>query len=106
MDQQVTSRSATQSEGNSSTIGREMRVSPAFTLGENAYVETLLAGLDAYPAYYAHMGPANAAGPSGLDLCPPRLAEAAEIRRRVEAGEWVVDLRAHRPLRPGTWPAR
>ena len=24
----------------------------------------LLAGLDAYPAYYAHMDPANAAGPA------------------------------------------
>ena len=94
--------SATQSEGSSSTIGREMRVNPALTLGEDAYVETLLAGLDAYPAYYAHMGPANAAGPSRPDLSPPRHAEAAEIRRRVEAGEWVVDLRARRAFVAGT----
>jgi hydroxyacylglutathione hydrolase len=46
-----------------STIGRERRVNPALTLDEQRYVSELLAGLDAYPAYYAHMGPANAAGP-------------------------------------------
>ena len=42
----------------------ERQFNPALTLGEKEYVETLLAGLDAYPAYYAHMGPANAAGPA------------------------------------------
>ena len=31
-------------------------------------------------------------GPAGSDLSPPR-ADAAEVRRRIEAGEWVVDLR-------------
>jgi rhodanese-related sulfurtransferase len=56
-------------------------------------VESLLAGLDAWPAYYAHMAPANLAGPGGPDLSPPRRADAAELRRRIEAGEWVVDLR-------------
>jgi len=93
--------SATQSEGTSSTIGREMRVNPVLRLGEEQYVRELLAGLDAFPAYYAHMGPANAAGPAGPDLSPPRLVEAAEIRRRVEAGEWVVDLRARRAFAAG-----
>jgi len=93
--------SATQSEGTSSTIGREMRVNSALRLGEEQYVRELLAGLDAFPAYYAHMGPANAAGPSAPDLSPPRRAEAAEIRRRVEAGQWVVDLRARRAFAAG-----
>jgi hydroxyacylglutathione hydrolase len=93
--------SATQSAGTSSTIGREIRVNPVLRLGEEQYVRELLAGLDAFPAYYAHMGPANAAGPAGPDLSPPRRAEAAEIRRRVEAGEWVVDLRARRAFASG-----
>ena len=88
--------SATQAEGNSSTIGRERRVNPVLTMDEDRYVTELLAGLDAYPAYYAHMGPANAAGPSGADLSAPRRADAAELRRRIDAGEWVVDLRARR----------
>ena len=93
--------SATQSEGSSSTIGQERRVNPALMLDEDRYVRELLAGLDAYPAYYAHMGPANAAGPSGADLSPPRRADAAELRRRIEAGEWVVDLRARRAFATG-----
>ena len=33
-------------------------------LDEDSYVAQTLAGLDAYPAYYAHIGPANAAGRS------------------------------------------
>jgi len=56
-------------------------------------VESLVAGLDAWPAYYARMAPANLAGPAAPDLSPPRPADAAELRRRIEAGEWVVDLR-------------
>ena len=85
--------SATQSSATSSTIGREKLANPVLTLDERAYVESLLAGLDAWPAYYAHMAPANLAGPAGPDLSPPRPADAAELRRRIEAGEWVVDLR-------------
>jgi glyoxylase-like metal-dependent hydrolase (beta-lactamase superfamily II)/rhodanese-related sulfurtransferase len=93
--------SATQAQGNSSTIGTERTVNPVLTLDEDSYVAQTLAGLDAYPAYYAHMGPANAAGPAGPDLTPPRRAEAAELRRRIEAGEWVVDLRARRAFAAG-----
>jgi glyoxylase-like metal-dependent hydrolase (beta-lactamase superfamily II)/rhodanese-related sulfurtransferase len=93
--------SATQSEGSSSTIGRERRANPALILAEDRYVSELLAGLDAYPAYYAHMGPANAAGPPGPDLSAPRRADAAELRRRIGAGEWVVDLRARRAFAAG-----
>ncbi len=86
--------SATPAIGGSSTIGDEKRVNPALTKSETEYVEELIAGLDVYPAYYAHMGKANLAGPAGPDLSPPRRAEAAELRRRIDAGEWVVDLRS------------
>jgi hydroxyacylglutathione hydrolase len=84
-----------------STIGRERRVNPALTLDEQRYVRELLAGLDAYPAYYAHMAPANAVGPVDPDLSLPHRAEADELRRRIEAGEWVVDLRARRAFAAG-----
>jgi hydroxyacylglutathione hydrolase len=93
--------SATQSESGSSTIGREQRVNPVLVLAEDRYVSELLAGLDAYPAYYAHMGPANAAGPAGPDLSPPHRADATALRRRIEAGEWVVDLRGRRAFAAG-----
>lgn len=86
--------SATQAVGSASTIGQERRANPVLVLGEQAYVDSLLAGLDAYPAYYAHMGPENAAGPGGADLSPLRAADTAELLRRIQAGEWAADLRA------------
>jgi hydroxyacylglutathione hydrolase len=84
---------ATQAAAQSSTIGQEKLANHALTLDEEAYVEALLGGLDAWPAYYAQMGPANLSGAAAPDLTPPRLASAAQLRRLIDAGEWVVDLR-------------
>jgi glyoxylase-like metal-dependent hydrolase (beta-lactamase superfamily II)/rhodanese-related sulfurtransferase len=84
---------ATQSEATSSTIGDERRANPVLTQDEATYVEELVGALGAFPAYYAHMGPANAAGPTAPDLSPAAPADPAELRRRLEAGEWLVDLR-------------
>ena len=81
--------------GTASTIGQEQRANPALTADEQRYVEELLAGLDACPAYYAHMAPANAAGPQSAGSVPARReADPSELRRRIAAGEWVVDLRS------------
>lgn len=96
--------SATQSESTSSTIGQERRSNPVLTQDEETYVRDLLAGLSEWPAYYAHMGPANAAGPSAPDLSPVSSADAAELRRRIEAGEWVVDLRNRTAFAAGHTP--
>ncbi len=93
--------SATQSEASQSTIGQEKASNPALTKDEQAYVEELLAGLDDYPAYYAHMGPANSEGPGAPDLSAPEQADPAELRRRIEAGEWVVDLRTRSAFAAG-----
>lgn len=96
--------SATQSEATSSTIGDELRSNPVLTLDEEAWVDELLAGLDAWPAYYAHMGPGNTAGPGAPDLSAPDLADPTELRRRIEAGEWVVDLRNRTAFAAGHSP--
>lgn len=85
--------SATQSDGTSSTIGQERATNPALTTDLERYVQELLDGLDAFPAYYAHMGAANSHDPGAVDLSPPATADSAELRRRIDAGEWVVDLR-------------
>ncbi|MGW0765606.1 MBL fold metallo-hydrolase [Streptomyces sp. NPDC002676] len=85
--------SSSQAEGHASTIGRERRTNDALTKDMDTFVAELLAGLDDVPAYYAHMAPANAAGPAPLDLTPPKPADAEEIAARLTAGEWVVDLR-------------
>ena len=81
--------SATQAQSLSSTIGWEKRVNPVLTLDQR-YVEALLAGLDAWPAYYAHMAPANLAGPAG-PTCPRRAGRtrpscAGDQGRRVGGG--------------------
>jgi rhodanese-related sulfurtransferase len=96
--------SATQSESTSSTIGQERHSNPALTKDEQAYVDEILAGLDAFPAYYAHMGPANAQGPSGADLSAPKSADKEELRQRLEAGEWLVDLRSRTAFAAGHAP--
>jgi glyoxylase-like metal-dependent hydrolase (beta-lactamase superfamily II)/rhodanese-related sulfurtransferase len=85
--------SATQSDATASTIGAEKHTNPVLTQAEQQFVDELLAGLDAWPAYYAHMGPANSAGPQAADLSAPERADAEQLRKRLADGEWVVDLR-------------
>ena len=93
--------SATQSEATASTIGDEKTSNPALTQDEATYVEQLLAALDDFPAYYARMGPANSAGPGAPDLSAPEIADPAELRRRIDGGEWVVDLRTRSAFAAG-----
>lgn len=89
--------SATKTTGNASTIGEERKQNLALTIDdEEQFVAQLLAGLNAYPRYYVHMGGLNAAGPASADLAPPRQVDPAALRERVAAGEWVVDLRQRR----------
>jgi hydroxyacylglutathione hydrolase len=95
---------ATPTSGTSSTVGEQAKVNPALTQDEQAFVDQLIAGLGAYPAYYAHMGPINAAGPDPVDLSTPRAVDAAELATRLEAGEWVVDLRARTAFAAGHLP--
>lgn len=85
--------SATPTTGTESTIEQQRTQNPALTQGEEEFVSTLLAGLDAYPSYYSKMPEINRQGPPPVDLSPAAEADGAEIRRRLEAGEWVVDLR-------------
>lgn len=85
--------SSSQSEGAATTIGKEKTSNEALTQNVDTFVADLLAGLDDIPAYYARMGPTNAAGPASVDLTPPTVADADEIADRLAAGEWVVDLR-------------
>lgn len=96
--------SSIQTEGIQTSIGQERSINPALTQAEEDFVEILLAGLDVFPAYYAHMGPANAAGPAPITLELPAQADPAELRRRIDAGEWVVDLRSREVFTAGHIP--
>ncbi|NYF98326.1 MBL fold metallo-hydrolase [Janibacter cremeus] len=84
-----------------STIGQEKRSNPALTQQEEQWVADTLAGLDAYPAYYVHMTPANAAGPGEPDLSAPERADKDTLAQRIDAGEWVVDLRTRTAFAAG-----
>ncbi|MHA7156363.1 MBL fold metallo-hydrolase [Arthrobacter sp. TMN-50] len=77
-----------------STVGEQLTTNHALTDPDvEHFVRELIANLTAYPSYYAHMGPANTAGPGPADLSVPDSLEPAELSRRLEDGEWVVDLR-------------
>ncbi|MER7782514.1 MBL fold metallo-hydrolase [Streptomyces albidoflavus] len=93
--------SSSQAEGDATTIGKERTSNDALTLDVDTFVQRMLAGLEDVPAYYAHMGPANAAGPAPVDLTPPARADAGEIASRLAAGEWVVDLRSRMAFAEG-----
>ncbi|HEU4513092.1 MAG TPA: rhodanese-like domain-containing protein [Nocardioidaceae bacterium] len=95
---------SSEDQPNESTIGREKQANPALTEGEEEYVRQIIEGLDVYPAYYAYMGPANASGPDVPDMSLPVQADAAELRRRLEAGEWLVDLRTRTAFAAGHAP--
>lgn len=86
--------SASSSGSDESTVGQERSSNLALVLGEDAFVERLLAGLTAYPRYYAHMAGINRRGPAPVDLSPATPVDPIQIQRRIRAGEWVVDLRS------------
>ena len=98
--------SATPTSGTWSTIGNEREVNVALRSDEAAFVKELIGGLNAYPRYYAHMGPLNRYGPQAASLARPAQADPDELRRRIGAGEWIVDLRERRAFArahvPGT----
>ncbi|MQA35418.1 MBL fold metallo-hydrolase [Modestobacter roseus] len=95
---------ATPTSGDSSTVGEQAQVNPALTQDEQTFVDQLIAGLTAIPAWYSHMGPTNAAGPTPVDLSAPRRVEPAELADRLAAGEWVIDLRSRTAFAHGHLP--
>jgi glyoxylase-like metal-dependent hydrolase (beta-lactamase superfamily II)/rhodanese-related sulfurtransferase len=86
--------STTSTEADASTMGDERRGNIALTTdNEDAFVAEVTSGLGAYPRYYAHMGAINRAGPPPLDLSPPQNLTPEAIRRQIDDGGWVVDVR-------------
>ncbi len=85
--------SATPSSGDASTIGEQRESNPALLQDEDTYVDELIANLSGFPAYWPHDRAINKKGPAPVDLSIPEQVEPAELRRRIEASEWIVDLR-------------
>ena len=84
---------ATATSGDSSTIFDEKKNNPALLLSKESYIVQTLAGLDAFPAYYKHMGSANHAGASAIDLSELKRMSTDEVVKAIELGSLVVDLR-------------
>jgi len=84
-----------------STIGRERATNPLVAIDdEDRFAEALLAPLEPWPSYYAHMGPANLMGPTPApDPHVPRLDPA-----HVPADVTFVDIRPRRSFAAGHVP--
>jgi len=88
--------------GERSTVAVERQRNDALVIDdEDRFVKTLIAGLTAYPGYYARMGPINRRGPEPVDLSIPEPVDVATLVARIAAGEWVVDLRTHTAFAAG-----
>ena len=88
-----------------STIGQEKAENPLFTFPDVAtFVTSQLAGLVPYPTYYAHMGPANKAGPTALaEPVVPEVGPDA-VAVHLEAGGAVLDGRDRERFAAGHIP--
>jgi len=95
---------ATSTSGDSSTIADEKKTNPALLLDKKTFIEETLAGLDAYPAYYKHMGPANTAGAGPIDLSELKQMTSDEVLKAIESGAWAVDLRPRSMYAKGHFP--
>jgi hydroxyacylglutathione hydrolase len=89
--------SAKPSGARASSIAAERLDNLALTTDdEDAFVATLLAGLTAHPSYYAHMAPANRAGPPAIDLRPPEVLDPQGLAEHLASSGWVIDLAERR----------
>ena len=77
------------------TIGRERAANPLLGApDEDAFVARLLAGLGTYPSYFSELREVNRQGPRVYGGLPSLSAlDAAQVRRLVDAGAALVDVR-------------
>ena len=88
-----------------STIGQEKAENPLFAFTDVAsFVTNQLAGLVPYPTYYAHMGPANKAGPTALAEPVVPEAHVGTVAAHLEAGGAVLDGRDRESFAAGHIP--
>lgn len=90
--------SASTSGASESTVAIERSTNVACTTDdEDTFVKNLLAGLTAYPSYYSHMGILNRTGTSSaFELTAPRRLGIDELKDRLDAKLWVIDLRSRK----------
>ena len=97
--------SATQSEATESTIGQEKRSNPVLTQDEETYVRRAARRSGRLPGLLRPHGTRQRRRPLGARPVAARpWPTPTELRRRIEAGEWVVDLRTRTAFAAGHAP--
>ena len=88
-----------------STLQQQFATNPVYSAKDEAsFVESLISGLDVYPAYYAYMAAANLQGPAQPSLNPPaRLSREAALSA-LHSGVAVVDMRTRTAYAKGHVP--
>src|SRR5947199_224566 len=89
------------SDGDTVEIGDTLRLrvlaTPGHTFTHLSYVlesgGTVAGVFTGGSLLYGTTGRPDLLGPPGADLTQPRQATPGEVRRRIDAGEWVIDLR-------------
>lgn len=79
----------------SSTLDQETSVNIAFTAKDKgSFVDAILAGLEPYPRYYKHMGPANLKGPGPMKLQKTSDINNSTLEKYLYSKDtWTLDLR-------------
>ncbi|MBD0324565.1 MAG: MBL fold metallo-hydrolase, partial [Aldersonia sp.] len=78
----------------SGTLADEARRNPACVAASaEEFAERLLTNLYRPPRSYARIGPLNRAACAPIDLSPPQMASAEQMRDYALRGAWVVDVR-------------
>ena len=85
--------SSTPASGDSSTVAEQRQTNPALTQDEQTYVDELIAGLSDYPDLLRPHGCHQQTRPRPRRPVTARTRRSDELRRRIDAGEWVIDLR-------------
>lgn len=94
--------SAKSSGAATGTVGGERGANLALTIpDEETFMACLLAGLSAYPRYYAHMASINRTGSAPFAQEELPLQDAERLRRSIADGRWVVDLAERRRYAAG-----
>lgn len=89
--------SASGSGATASTMAAEKKSNIAFTATRDEFVRQIVAGLGPYPRYYAHMGPANQAGPGEVRQLHIHSYSADEISAKLrQDSSWVIDTRSRK----------
>lgn len=77
-----------------STLGSQLQTNQVFRASDaDAFVAELLAGLDAYPAYYSYMPGFNLAGPKVVDKRLPQKLDVTKLMSLMHSGVKLIDLR-------------